>query len=155
MARCRHASSHYLSQCRGRSKLPYVVIIPQWVQHKTFILVTWWRHQMETFSALLAICAGNSPVPGDNNASAKVENIMLTWGTNPKLLSYCLLSMAWRFIPTSLVCNNDIDTHCLDLDDNIKLSVWSLMVWLGIKVGHIAVLVVNCGISNTIVLEIP
>ena len=24
---------------------------------------TWWRHQMETFSALLAISAGNSPVP--------------------------------------------------------------------------------------------
>ena len=24
---------------------------------------TWWRHEMETFSALLAICAGNSPVP--------------------------------------------------------------------------------------------
>ena len=27
--------------------------------------VTWWRHQMETFSALLAICAGDSPVPGE------------------------------------------------------------------------------------------
>ena len=26
---------------------------------------TWWRHQMETFSALLAICAGKSPVPGE------------------------------------------------------------------------------------------
>ena len=25
----------------------------------------WWRHQMETFSALLTICAGNSPVPGE------------------------------------------------------------------------------------------
>ena len=25
--------------------------------------VSWWRHEMETFSALLAICAGNSPVP--------------------------------------------------------------------------------------------
>ena len=25
---------------------------------------TWWRHQMETFSALLTICAGNSPVSG-------------------------------------------------------------------------------------------
>ena len=24
---------------------------------------TWWRHEMETFSALLALCAGNSPVP--------------------------------------------------------------------------------------------
>ena len=28
-------------------------------------VVAWWRHQMETFSALLAICAGNSPVPGE------------------------------------------------------------------------------------------
>ena len=28
-------------------------------------LPTWWRHQMETFSVLLAICAGNSPVPGE------------------------------------------------------------------------------------------
>ena len=26
--------------------------------------ITRWRHQMETFSALLTICAGNSPVPG-------------------------------------------------------------------------------------------
>ena len=27
--------------------------------------ITWWRHQMETFSVLLAICAGNSPVIGE------------------------------------------------------------------------------------------
>ena len=26
-------------------------------------LWSWWRHRMETFSALLALCAGNSPVP--------------------------------------------------------------------------------------------
>ena len=26
--------------------------------------VTWWRHQMESFSALLAFCAGNSPQKG-------------------------------------------------------------------------------------------
>ena len=25
----------------------------------------WWRHQMETFSALLALCAGNSSVTGE------------------------------------------------------------------------------------------
>ena len=25
---------------------------------------SWWRHQMETFSALLALCAGNSPHEG-------------------------------------------------------------------------------------------
>ena len=28
-----------------------------------FNIISWWRHQMETFPALLAICAGNSPVP--------------------------------------------------------------------------------------------
>ena len=29
------------------------------------IFSTWWRHQMKTLSALLAICAGYSPVPGE------------------------------------------------------------------------------------------
>ena len=33
---------------------------------------TWWRHQMETFSALLAICAGNSPVHGEFPAQRPV-----------------------------------------------------------------------------------
>ena len=27
---------------------------------------TWWRHQMETFSASLALCAGTSPVTGES-----------------------------------------------------------------------------------------
>ena len=36
------------------------------------ILRTWWRHQMETFSALLAICAGNSPVNGEFPAQRPV-----------------------------------------------------------------------------------
>ena len=27
------------------------------------VFSAWWRHQMDTFSALLALCAGNSPVP--------------------------------------------------------------------------------------------
>ena len=30
-----------------------------------FISKPWWHHQMETFSALLALCAGNSPVTGE------------------------------------------------------------------------------------------
>ena len=32
----------------------------------------WWCHQMETFSALLAICAGNSPVSGEFPAQRPV-----------------------------------------------------------------------------------
>ena len=27
--------------------------------------IAWWRHQMEIFSALLAVCKGNSPVTGE------------------------------------------------------------------------------------------
>ena len=34
-------------------------------RNRTYVNRPWWRHQMETFSALLAICAGNSPVPGE------------------------------------------------------------------------------------------
>ena len=32
----------------------------------------WWRHQMETFSALLVLCAGNSPVAGEFPAQRPV-----------------------------------------------------------------------------------
>ena len=39
------------------------LIIPQFIHCGTRF--TWWRHQMETFSALLAICAGNSPGTGE------------------------------------------------------------------------------------------
>ena len=34
--------------------------------------LAWWRHQMETFSASLALCAGNSPVPGEFPAQRPV-----------------------------------------------------------------------------------
>ena len=41
---------------------------PQWWPGQSSLQLSvtvyaWWRHQMETFSALLALCAGNSPVP--------------------------------------------------------------------------------------------
>ena len=37
----------------------------------TFV-ASWWRHQMETISALLAICAGISPVTGEFTAQRPV-----------------------------------------------------------------------------------
>ena len=36
------------------------------------ISISWWRHQMETFCTLLAICAGNSPVTGEFPAQRPV-----------------------------------------------------------------------------------
>ena len=37
----------------------------------------WWRHQMETFSALLALCAGNSPVTGEFPSQRPVRRSFL------------------------------------------------------------------------------
>ena len=36
------------------------------------LIYAWWRNQMETFSALLALCAGNSPVTGEFPAQRPV-----------------------------------------------------------------------------------
>ena len=49
-----------------RSILSLAALIAEMVsnQFSPFGL-SWWRHQMDTFSALLAICAGNSPVTGE------------------------------------------------------------------------------------------
>ena len=44
----------------------------------------WWRHQMETFSALLALCAGNSPFPGEFPAQRPVTwSFDLFFGLHP------------------------------------------------------------------------
>ena len=40
---------------------------------------SWWRHQMETFSALLALCAGNSPVAGEfRHKGQRCGNLMFS-----------------------------------------------------------------------------
>ena len=43
-----------------------------WTANISIINKSWWRHQIETFSALLAICAGNSPVTGEFPAQRPV-----------------------------------------------------------------------------------
>ena len=44
---------------------PYFPNIAYAIHPTDYALVSWWRHQTETFSALLALCAGNSPVTGE------------------------------------------------------------------------------------------
>ena len=58
---------------------------------------SWWRHQMETFSALLAICAGNSPVPGDFPAQRPVTrsfDVFFDLRPNKRL---CKQTWGWWF----------------------------------------------------------
>ena len=52
-------------------KILSAITLPK-VGLESLIINAWWRHQMETFSALLAICAGNSPVPGEFPAQRPV-----------------------------------------------------------------------------------
>ena len=49
----------------GSSGLKHNPNIPSIIMIEIDQLITWWRHQMETFSALLAFCAGNSPAIGE------------------------------------------------------------------------------------------
>ena len=37
----------------------------------------WWRHQMESFAALLAICSGNSPVTGEFPAQSQWRGALM------------------------------------------------------------------------------
>ena len=50
------------------------ILLSQWTQHNHN---SWWRHQMETFSALPAICAGNSPVTGEFPAQGQSRGTLM------------------------------------------------------------------------------
>ena len=61
----------------------------------------WWRHQMETFSALLAICARNSPVPGEYPAQRPVTrsfDVFFDMRPNERLSKQC---RGWWFETSS------------------------------------------------------
>ena len=59
-------------RCIGIFMIQFFFIVRQlkmritaWLNVRTSVSRPWWRHQMKTFSALLALCAGNLPVPGE------------------------------------------------------------------------------------------
>ena len=67
--------SRYLTHCRmkSHSAAPVTSIVaPDGIAHP------WWRHKMETFSALLAICWGNSPHK-DQWRRALMFSLISTW----------------------------------------------------------------------------
>ena len=67
---CVQVISHYLN--RGwHSSLTYICTILLQL-FNIAVICSWWRHQMETFFALLALCAGNSSVTGELSAQRPV-----------------------------------------------------------------------------------
>ena len=67
-------SSLMFSQNVSRKRSVNLLLMP-WPRNESGSrnpVSAWWRHQMETFSALLIICAGNSPVTGEFPAQRPV-----------------------------------------------------------------------------------
>ena len=90
----------------------------------------WWRHQMETFSALLALCAGNSPVPGEFPTQRPVTrsfDIFFDLRLNEQLSKQ---SCGWWFETLSRPfwrhCNRTFKTHYLVTAPIILICLCSL-----------------------------
>ena len=89
-------------------------------------LFSWWRHQMETFSALLAICAGNSPVSGEFPAQRPVTrsfNIFFDLRLNKRLSKQSwswwfetLWCPLWRQCNVLHLCVSPKDCACMAAD---------------------------------------
>ena len=95
---------------------------------------SWWRHLMVTFSALLAICARNSPVPGEFPAQRPVTrsfDVFFYLRLNKRLSKQ---SSAWWFDTLSRplwrhriasFCTNGSDLT-INYAENVEVNLWPL-----------------------------
>ena len=68
IAKWNFASYEFKMDFRG---IGYIVMVP-WCPFHWLYFHPWWRHQMEAFSTLLALCVGNSPVPSEFSSQRPV-----------------------------------------------------------------------------------
>ena len=72
----------------------------------------WWRYQMKTFSVLLAICAGNSPVTGEFHAQRPVTRSFDVFFDLPLNKRLSKQSWGWWFeTPSRPLCNGLISFY--------------------------------------------
>ena len=92
---------------------------------------SWWRHQMETFSALLAFCAGNSPVTGEIPALRPVTqsfDVFCDLRLNKRLSKQ---SWGWWFeIPLRSLWRHS-NVSCLDFTSTPIMIIQSIQRWGG------------------------
>ena len=101
--------------------------VSQWLT----LFVSWWRHQMETFSALLAICAGNSPVPGEFPTQRPVTrsfDVYFDLRPNKRLSKqpwgWWFLTLSWSLWRHRNAC--DMILKCITVSDFICLYAFCL-----------------------------
>ena len=91
--------------------------------------LAWWRHHMETFSALLAICAGNSAVPGDFPAQRPVTRSFDVFFDLH--LNKWLSKQSWGWWFETLT--RPLWRHCNDTWKSL-VSTWSC--WMQVLIYH-------------------
>ena len=97
------------------------------VRESTGDSTAWWRHQMETFSALLSICAGNSPVPDEFPAQRPVTrsfDVSFDLRLNKRLRK---LSWGWWFETLSRPLLRHCNGWSVDSPENSPFG-WKLML---------------------------
>ena len=62
---------------------------------------SWWRHEMEIFSALLALCVGNSPATGEFPAQRSVTRSFDVFFDLRQIKQLSKQSWGWWFGPSS------------------------------------------------------
>ena len=80
------------------------------------LFYTWWRHQMETFSALQALCAGNSPVTSELPTQRPVTrrfDVFVDLRMNKRLSKH---SWGWWFETPS----ESLQRHCNGLSKDMS-----------------------------------
>ena len=60
-----------------------------------FVVSSWWRHQMKKNSSLLALCAGNSPIPGESPPPPPTHTHKGQWRGALMFSSICAWINAW------------------------------------------------------------
>ena len=84
-------------------------------------IIPWWRHGMEAFSALFALCAGNWPVPGEFPTQRPVTrsfDVFFDMCLNKRLSKQ---SRGWWFETLS----HSLWRHC-----NASVHLWVICVFL-------------------------
>ena len=61
----KHPNIFFKAKICPKTEILYACVISFAIAYWELHDDAWWCHQMETFSVLLAICAGNSPVTGE------------------------------------------------------------------------------------------
>ena len=129
--------------CLTSSESQGIWYVKYWIKHQyvgfaaaSVWILPWWRHQMETFSALLAICAGNSPV----NSLHKVQR-----------RGALMFSLIWRHCNAKLV-------HCrrhLHVTTMYRATKNPLIIYIYIYIHSIWAIYRYDALLNVVNMEIP